>query len=111
MIVGTYAVQPPLPAVGGNEGCGVVERIIGDESSLAVGQRVIPAISGLGTWSEYGVYPVEKLYPVDERLRMEAVANFQVNPPTAYRMLKDFVDLDGIRKKGRPIGWNTRVEA
>jgi trans-2-enoyl-CoA reductase len=105
MIQGSYAVQPPLPAVGGNEGCGVVERIIGGDSKdtsghgLAVGQRVIPAISGLGTWSEYGVYPAEKLYPVDQRLRMEAVANFQVNPPTAYRMLRDFVDLDGVRKE------------
>ncbi|GMR37026.1 hypothetical protein PMAYCL1PPCAC_07221, partial [Pristionchus mayeri] len=92
-IQGVYPVKPPLPAVGGNEGVGRVEEVGEGVSSLNKGDLVIPARSGLGTWRKMGDHLVDHLWPIDNRLSLEAGATLQVNPSTAYRMLKDFENL------------------
>ncbi|GMT16795.1 hypothetical protein PFISCL1PPCAC_8092, partial [Pristionchus fissidentatus] len=92
-IQGVYPVKPPLPAVGGNEGVGRVEQIGEGVSSLKVGDHVIPAKSGLGTWRRMGDHQADQLWSIDKRLAPEAGATLQVNPSTAYRMLTDFEDL------------------
>jgi trans-2-enoyl-CoA reductase len=47
----------------------------------------------LGTWRTHGIHKGEELFPIDKDLERDTAAMFQVNPPTAYRMLYDFVDL------------------
>lgn len=101
-IQGVYPVKPALPAVGGNEGFGKVISVGSNVSSIKVGDHVIPDRSGLGTWRELGLHQENDLFPIDNTLSMEYAATFQVNPPTAYRMLKDFIDL----KKGDTVAQN-----
>lgn len=56
-IQGTYAIKPKqLPAVPGNEGVGIVvhsELNSASSANLQVGDWVIPATPGLGTWQAY----------------------------------------------------------
>ncbi|VDL72559.1 unnamed protein product [Nippostrongylus brasiliensis] len=90
---GVYPIKPSLPAVGGNEGYGRVEKIGEGVKDVQVGDHVLPARAGLGIWRSDGHHKEADLFPIDNTLPMEASATLQVNPPTAYRMLKDFVDL------------------
>ncbi|PAV75528.1 hypothetical protein WR25_14697 [Diploscapter pachys] len=92
-IQGVYPVKPTLPAVGGNEGFGRVEQIGEGVTGFKVGDHVLPGRSGLGTWREHGHHKQDQLFVIDNTLSLEASAVLQVNPPTAYRMLKDFVYL------------------
>jgi trans-2-enoyl-CoA reductase len=92
-IQGVYPVKPTLPAIGGNEGFGIVEEIGSNVTSLSVGDHVIPAASGFGTWRTQAISNENSFYKIDKRIPMKYAATLQVNPCTAYRMLKDFVDL------------------
>ncbi|CAD6192537.1 unnamed protein product [Caenorhabditis auriculariae] len=92
-IQGVYPVKPKLPAIGGNEGVGRVEKVGSSIKSLNIGDHVIPSCSGLGTWRELGLHTIDDVFPIDNSIPVEFAATLQVNPPTAYRMLKDFVDL------------------
>uniref|UniRef100_A0A0N5AKX7 Enoyl-[acyl-carrier-protein] reductase, mitochondrial n=1 Tax=Syphacia muris TaxID=451379 RepID=A0A0N5AKX7_9BILA len=76
-IQGVYPVKPPLPAVGGNEGVGEIDAVGSEIVGLKKGDRVFIIHSGAGTWTQYSICDESDL----------------VNPPTAYRMLTDFVDL------------------
>ena len=58
-----------------------------------MGDRVIPSRSGLGTWRTHGIHKEDALFRIDGSIPLIAASTFQVNPPTAYRMLKDFVPL------------------
>ncbi|KAK6058215.1 GroES-like protein [Cooperia oncophora] len=90
---GVYPIKPPLPAVAGNEGFGRVEQVGEGVKAVRVGDHVLPAKSGQGIWRSDGHHKETDLFPIDNELPFEASATLQVNPPTAYRMLKDFVDL------------------
>ena len=48
LLLGVYAVRPPLPAVGGGEGVGVVTCVGEDVSTLSNGDWVIISRPGLG---------------------------------------------------------------
>lgn len=61
---------------------------------LKIGDLVVPARSGLGTWRTYGIHRHDDLFPIDKDLERNTAAMLQVNPSTAYRMLHDFVNLD-----------------
>ncbi|KJH41729.1 GroES-like protein [Dictyocaulus viviparus] len=93
MIEGVYPIKPTLPAVGGNEGYGRVVKVGIGVKNLCVGDHVIPAKSGQGTWRSDSHHKEDDLFRIDNTLSTEASCCLQVNPPTAYRMLKDFVDL------------------
>lgn len=95
-IQGVYPVKPPLPATPGNEGCGVITKINENEKNLKVGDLVIPRISGLGTWRDYGIHKSSDVFRINKGFSIDNAATLQVNPPTAYRMLHDFISL----KKG-----------
>jgi trans-2-enoyl-CoA reductase len=93
LIEGTYATRPPLPAVPGGEGLGMIERVGPDVSGLRAGDRVLmPA--GMGSWREYAVVPALELIRVAPDLPEQQAAMLRVNPATAYRMLHDFVELE-----------------
>eukprot|EP01126_Amoeba_proteus_P010075 TRINITY_DN1390_c0_g1_i11.p1 TRINITY_DN1390_c0_g1~~TRINITY_DN1390_c0_g1_i11.p1 ORF type:complete len:301 (+),score=59.33 TRINITY_DN1390_c0_g1_i11:456-1358(+) len=95
MIEGTYPIQPSLPSVAGNEGLGKVVAVGNSVSKLKVGDYVVPNKPGFGTWrtaatvDEDSLLGITPVLPVQE----EYLACLSVNPATAFRLLKDFVDL------------------
>jgi trans-2-enoyl-CoA reductase len=94
MIEGTYGkLADKLPAVGGNEGVGIVEQVGSAVKDLKVNQRVIPAKAGFGTWRNYAVANSEELLAVPDDIPVEYSAVLGVAPSSAYRLLNDFVDL------------------
>ncbi|XP_075051613.1 enoyl-[acyl-carrier-protein] reductase, mitochondrial isoform X2 [Mixophyes fleayi] len=93
MVQGTYALLPQLPAVGGNEGVGVVAEIGNHVSSVRPGDWVIPVDTGLGTWRTEGVFSEEALVRVPSDISVEGAATLSVNPCTAYRLLSDYETL------------------
>jgi len=93
VIQGKYPINPPVPAIGGSEGCGQVIALGEEVSSLKVGDFVIPAKPGLGTWRSHGVFSEENLVSVPKTIPPELLSVISVNPCTAYRLLNDFVSL------------------
>lgn len=92
-IQGKYPSKPPLPAIPGNEGVGEVIAIGSNVKHLSVGDRVIPNGTNLGTWRTYANYTSEELMKVPKEIGTIEASMLNVNPCTAYRMLKDFVEL------------------
>lgn len=92
MIAGTYGRQRELPAVGGREGVGEVVAVgEGVEASL-MGQHVrMPEEPGAWAQAVCSRADALRLLPLD--LPMESAAQAFVNPPTALRLLDDFVEL------------------
>ncbi|HLT45672.1 MAG TPA: zinc-dependent alcohol dehydrogenase family protein [Rubricoccaceae bacterium] len=90
-IRGRYGRRPTLPAVGGNEGVGVVDARGEGVEGLAVGQRVVPLGAG-PTWQEYLLAPPERLLPVPAGVSDEAAAQLYVNPLTAWLLLERVAD-------------------
>ena len=91
-IEGTYPILPSLPAVGGGEGVGVITAMGERVTHLQIGQLVKPP-SGIGTWREAFVANAHEVIPFPSRLSEEQAAMLWINPPTAFRMLEDFVPL------------------
>jgi trans-2-enoyl-CoA reductase len=105
MIQGVYPIKPKFQtlgseelAVGGNEGVAKVIAVGANVDSLKVGDEVVMAKAGHGTWRTHAAGPVDdfQLLPKSD-ISLVQKATIAVNPCTAYRMLKDFVDL----KKGK----------
>lgn len=93
LLEGKYPVRPKLPAVGGVEGAGVIEQIGGDVKDFKIGDHVLIPW-GVGTWREACVVLAERLTHVPADIALEEAAMLRVNPPTAWRMLHDFVTLE-----------------
>jgi len=91
-VEGKYPVRPPLPAVPGVEGVGVVQEVGPEVKHLKKGSVVLLP-HGLGTWREAAVMPAESLIEIDPQVPLEQAAMLKINPPTAWRMLHDFVTL------------------
>ena len=91
-LTGVYGMLPPLPAVGGNEGVGVIAELGPGVTSPAVGQTVLLPV-GSGTWTTHLVADAKKLMPLPNGVDPLQLAMLTVNPPTAYLLLKEFVDL------------------
>ena len=90
-LTGVYGMLPPLPAVGGNEGVGVVAELGPGVTSPAVGQTVLLPV-GSGTWTTHLVADAKKLMPLPNGVDPLQLAMLTVNPPTAYLLLREFVD-------------------
>ena len=123
-IEGVYPIKPlSFPSVGGNEGVAQVVSVLeengitssGDVNPcvLKPGDLVIPAQAGfgiqisyqaissrfyyLGTWREEAICHEADLYRLPtNKLSVEDAATIQVNPCTAYRMLHDFINIQGF---------------
>lgn len=89
---GTYPVRPPLPGVPGAEGVGEVIATGPGVEEPAIGARVLIP-QGVGTWCEACVAAADSLIEVPADLDVLQTAMLRVNPPTAWRMLHDFVKL------------------
>jgi NADPH:quinone reductase-like Zn-dependent oxidoreductase len=91
-IEGKYPKRPELPAVAGMEGAGVIASVGPEVTGLSVGERVMVPI-GVGVWREYVTVPASGVIAVPANIPPMQAAMSRVNPPTAWRMLHDFVDL------------------
>jgi len=92
-VEGVYPLRPELPAVGGNEGVGVVVGVTPGVRNLKVDDWVIPAYPKLGTWRTHIAGEESAWCKVPQDVPKEYAATVSVNPCTALRMLEDFVDL------------------
>ncbi|KAF7722649.1 mitochondrial 2-enoyl thioester reductase [Apophysomyces ossiformis] len=116
-IQGAYPIKPPfLPlgdteaAVGGNEGVAQVIAVGENVHSHKVGDHVVMAKAGYGTWRTHATGRPEdfQILRNTEGVSLIQQATIAVNPCTAYRMLKDFVtlqpDLDKLRETLKDLG-------
>jgi trans-2-enoyl-CoA reductase len=88
MILGKYGKLPPLPAVAGREGVGVVEAVGEKVSGLQPGDWVrMPEEAGV--WRTQVVAPAADLFPIPNDIPLEMAAMAFINPPTAWRILRD----------------------
>ncbi|GAA5897531.1 hypothetical protein JCM6882_003509 [Rhodosporidiobolus microsporus] len=107
VIQGVYPSKPvvredlgPEPvSIMGNEGVATVQGFEEDgevERVLKVGQRVVMGAPQLGTWQTHGNIPFTSLIPLpaETHLTLRQAATLAINPPTAWRMLSDFVPLN-----------------
>uniref|UniRef100_T1H319 Enoyl-[acyl-carrier-protein] reductase, mitochondrial n=1 Tax=Megaselia scalaris TaxID=36166 RepID=T1H319_MEGSC len=93
IFLGKYPSKPALPAICGNEGLGEVVAIGDKVEGFEIGDRIVPNANHLGTWATHIKRPEEDFMKVRSSIDPAALCQINVNPPTAYRMLKDFVSL------------------
>lgn len=90
-VQGVYGIKPVLPdSVAGLEGYGVVEE--SNSPDLEKGDRVI-MLKGVGSWAAYLTAPADNFLKLHVDVDPVQAAMLKVNPLTAWRMLKGFVDL------------------
>ncbi|KAI6359479.1 hypothetical protein MCOR25_007052 [Pyricularia grisea] len=110
-IQGTYGAKPDFnsPAnmqlgtaepsvVPGNEGCFEVVSVGSGVKNLKKGDWAIPASTGMGTWRTHALVEnadraLLRVPDGDAPLTPIQAAMVSVNPSSAYRMLRDYVDL------------------
>ncbi|MEO1052001.1 MAG: zinc-dependent alcohol dehydrogenase family protein [Bacteroidota bacterium] len=85
-VQGLYGIRPELPAVGGFEAAGSIDKC-GEGVELPVGMRVI--FTAIGVWQEYVIVPAKTIIPTPEGMSDEIACQAFVNPYTAYGMLKE----------------------
>jgi NADPH:quinone reductase-like Zn-dependent oxidoreductase len=104
-IRGTYVRRPPLPAVPGFEGVGVVDKAgSGLLGRFLVGRRVAALGGEQGNWREYTVVPARQAVPIPSKLPVEQAASFFVNPATAYLLTRRVLRIP-------PGGWLLQTAA
>ena len=94
-IEGKYPVRSELPATPGFEGAGVVVGPGANVTTVAVGDLVILP-HNVGTWRDAVAVKAEDLVVVPAGIEPVDAAMLKINPMTAWRLLRDYVDL----KKG-----------
>ncbi|OCH93708.1 NAD(P)-binding protein [Obba rivulosa] len=103
VIEGAYPVQPDPDMllspdgdlfVPGNEGLAEVTAVGDGVQSLSVGDWIVVAKQQSGTWVSARTVRAEDVVKLPKGDVSEAsAATITVNPPTAYNMLREFVDL------------------
>lgn len=86
-------MKPEFPAVPGNECVAEVLEVGSSVKNLKPGDLVVPFATGLGTWRSHAIFKEDEIMKVPEGVPLPEAATITVNPCTAYRMLKDFVNL------------------
>ncbi|KAJ1978135.1 mitochondrial 2-enoyl thioester reductase [Dimargaris verticillata] len=101
-IEGVYPAKPTFDpkwgAVAGNEGVAQIVALgeaVQRTSDLEVGDWVLPLNRAFGTWQTYASVEASDLAKIPhDQVPLLGAASLTVNPSTAYRMLRDFVDLN-----------------
>lgn len=93
-IEGKYPLHPDLPASPGHEGVGVVAAVGSKVTRLRPGDRCVPIEHSQGTWRTHGVFDEHHWYRIPSDLPIAAAANMVINPPTAIRLLEEYVTLE-----------------
>jgi NADPH:quinone reductase-like Zn-dependent oxidoreductase len=87
IIEGTYGVKPPLPAIPGIEGCGVV--VASGAADFLAGERVM-FLRRASTWATYTTVPAATLFKLPPAIDSVQAAMLKVNPATAWQLLHGF---------------------
>lgn len=93
-MIGKYGESPKLPFIPGNEAVAEVLECGENVQNIQAGDRVIPIGGLVGTWRTHAIYPNEDLLKVPPNVDNVNAATITVNPATAFRMLRDFVELN-----------------
>ncbi|KAJ8325546.1 mitochondrial 2-enoyl thioester reductase [Batrachochytrium dendrobatidis] len=99
VIQGTYPVKTSfvngIDSVGGNEGVGQVIAAGENVHTVSPGDWVLPITRAIGSWQTYAIAECNDLLNLGqvEGVSHVSAATISVNPPTAYRMIKDFAQL------------------
>lgn len=91
-IEGTYGRAAHPPCIPGHEGCGEVQDIGPDVTSLAKGDAVIPLL-GTGCWTQHLTAEEQFFAKLPPQLDPVQAAMLRVNPVTAWALLKHYIDL------------------
>ena len=89
MCRGTYPLTPPLPFIGGQEVCGVVDAV-GDAVELAVGTRIMGVTTffdGRGGFAEEAILSTGTAFRVPEGMASTVAAAFRIGYSTAWTAL------------------------
>lgn len=90
---GRYGTErPPLPAIGGGEGVGIVRECGEGVTHLKPGDRVLMLFAARGNWRSATLAKAARLFPLPPA-DPQQLAMLTVNPATALVMLKSFVSL------------------
>lgn len=90
-VQGVYGLKPEFPdARVGLEGCGVVE--VSRSPAFLPGDRVI-LLHGIGTWARYLTGAADQFLKLKVNLDPAQAAMLKINPPTAYRLLTGYREL------------------
>ena len=81
-------MKPPLPAIGGTEALGVVDKLGEGVTTPAVGQRVT-ASSIVGAWAEYFIARAAAVVPVPDAISDEVACQLIAMPLSAMMALVD----------------------
>lgn len=92
-IQGKYPSKPPLPAIPGNEGVGEIVAVGSNVQTLRIGDKVVPNGPNFGTWRTLANYNFKDVMKMPNSVDLIVASMMNVNPCTAYRMLKDYVPL------------------
>lgn len=92
MIAGSYGKRPQLPAVAGREGWGEVVRMGSQVRDWQIGDRARMPESA-GVLRQAVTVDCAGLLRLPASLSTEQAAMAFINPPTAYRLLHDFITL------------------
>jgi trans-2-enoyl-CoA reductase len=91
-IEGKYPGRREVPAVPGFEGAGVIVSVGSGIENVAVGDLVIPP-HNIGTWREAVPVKADDLVVVPPGIEPRHAATLKINPLTAWRLLRGYVDL------------------
>lgn len=91
VIEGKYGELPGLPSAIGNEGVGRVSALGEGTSGFSIGDLVLPMRPG--TWTQHMIASGEDAVKLPAGLDIFQAAMLSANPPSAWAMLEDFVDL------------------
>lgn len=92
VIEGKYPIPVEPPCTIGNEGVGKIIEVAGNAAGFKPGQRVV-TFSKLGSWCGQRIVHQDEVILVPDSICDETAAMITVNPPTAWRMIHDFVSL------------------
>jgi trans-2-enoyl-CoA reductase len=93
LINGTYGKARNLPAVAGREAVGEVVALGPGVGAPKIGALVrMPEEAGV--WREAVVAKAAELFPIPPGVPVEQAAMAFINPPTAWRLLRDFGKLE-----------------
>ena len=91
-IEGKYPGRRETPAVPGFEGAGIVVELGADVKNLAHGALVILP-HDVGTWRDALTVKASELVAVPAGIDPVQAAMLKINPMTAWRLLRDYVEL------------------
>ena len=86
-IGGRYRIRPGSPQVAGLEGLGTIVACGPDTGGFEVGERV--AFRSPGTWAEFAVAAVSRVYRVPASIPDPLACQFALNPLTAWALLAE----------------------